>query len=77
MAVSGTLLLTLSFGSFDAGASIVDAMRRALWLTLAGVFGTVAILSSNVWSQVRRRANAPELRAARTAVARADRGERT
>ena len=65
LAVSGTLLLTLSFGSFDAGASVVDALRHALWLTLAGVFASVAIVSANVWSQLnrwvveQRRANAP------------------
>ncbi len=54
MVVSGTLLLTLTFGNFDAGATLVDALRRALWLALAGVFATVAIVSANVWSQVNR-----------------------
>ena len=53
MAISGTLLLTLTFGLFDDGTSPVDAIRRALWLTLAGVFATVAIISANVGSQVR------------------------
>ena len=53
MAISGTVLLTLTFGLFDNGTAPVDAIRRALWLTLAGVFATVAIILANVSSQVR------------------------
>lgn len=52
LAVSGTLLLMLSFGQFDQGSNIVDSIRRSLWLVFAGVFVTVAIISRNVWSQV-------------------------
>jgi hypothetical protein len=53
LAVSGTLLLMLSFGEFDARHSLVDTVRRSLWLVLAGVFITVAIIARNVWAQVR------------------------
>jgi hypothetical protein len=54
LAVSGTLLLTLSFGEFSDRSSAIDAMRRSLWLVMAGVFATVAIISRNVWTQVRQ-----------------------
>lgn len=53
LAVSGTLLLMLSFGQFDHGSNIVDSIRRSLWLVFMGVFVSVAIISRNVWSQVR------------------------
>lgn len=53
LAVSGTLLLMLSFGQFDEQRSVVDVVRRSLWLVLAGVFATVAIIARNVWAQVR------------------------
>ena len=52
LAISGTLLLMLGFGQFDAGHSLVQALRRALLLVLTGVFATVALISWNVWSQV-------------------------
>lgn len=52
LAVSGTLLLMLSFGQFEHGSNVVDSIRRSLWLVFAGVFVTVAIISRNVWSQV-------------------------
>jgi quinol-cytochrome oxidoreductase complex cytochrome b subunit len=54
LAVSGTLLLMLSFGEFSDRSSVVDTVRRSLWLVLAGVFVTVAIISRNVWTQVRQ-----------------------
>jgi quinol-cytochrome oxidoreductase complex cytochrome b subunit len=54
LAVSGTLLLMLSFGEFNERSSVVDTVRRSLWLVLAGVFVTVAIISRNVWTQVRQ-----------------------
>lgn len=54
LAVSGTLLLMLSFGEFSDRSTAIDAMRRSLWLVMAGVFATVAIISRNVWTQVRR-----------------------
>ncbi len=54
LAVSGTLLLMLTFGEFNDRSSVVDTVRRSLWLVLAGVFVTVAIISRNVWTQVRQ-----------------------
>ena len=54
LAVSGTLLLMLSFGEFDERHNVVDTVRRSLWLVLAGVFVTVALISRNVWTQVRQ-----------------------
>ena len=53
LAVCGTLLLMLSFGEFQAEANIIDTLRRALWLVFAGVFTTVALISRQVWGQVR------------------------
>jgi hypothetical protein len=52
LAVSGTLVLLLSFGRFDDAVDPVDALRRTLWLVLAGVFVTVAFIASRVWRQV-------------------------
>lgn len=54
LAVSGTLLLMLTFGEFNDRSSVIDTVRRSLWLVLAGVFVTVAIISRNVWMQVRQ-----------------------
>lgn len=53
LAISGTLLLMLTFGQFEAHRSPIESLQRALWLVLAGVFATIAIISRNVWSQVR------------------------
>lgn len=53
LGVCGTLLLMLTFGDFREGASVVDTLRRALWLVFAGVFVSVGIISHQVWSQVR------------------------
>lgn len=58
LAVCGTLLLMLSFGEFREEASIVDTLRRALWLVFAGVFTSVAMISRQVWGQVRDMLNA-------------------
>lgn len=63
LAVSGTLLLMLSFGEFSDRSGAIDAMRRSLWLVMAGVFSTVAIISRNVWTQVRQWIAAKELAA--------------
>jgi hypothetical protein len=54
LAVSGTLVLLLTFGHFDDTVGAVDALRRTLWLVLAGVFVTVAFIASKVWRQVAR-----------------------
>ena len=61
LAVSGTLLLMLTFGEFNDRSSVIDTVRRSLWLVLAGVFVTVAIISRNVWMQVRQWVAAKEL----------------
>lgn len=53
LAVCGTLLLMLTFGEFREEARVVDTLRRALWLVFAGVFTTVAMISRQVWGQVR------------------------
>ena len=63
LAVSGTLLLMLTFGEFNDSKDVIDAVRRALWLVMAGVFVTVAIISRNVWTQVRQWIAAQELAA--------------
>jgi hypothetical protein len=52
LAVSGTLLLMLSFGRFDAQVDTIDAWQRILWLVFAGTFVTIAFIAINVWSQV-------------------------
>ena len=62
LAVCGTLLLMLTFGEFRDGASVIDTLRRALWLVFAGVFTTVAIISQQVWSQVRALLSANQAR---------------
>lgn len=53
LALCGTLLLMLSFGEFREDATVVDTLKRALWLVLAGVFGTVWFITRQVWGQVR------------------------
>ncbi len=53
LAVCGSLLLTLTFGLFDERTSAAESLRRTLWLVSAGIFFTVALISRNVWSQVR------------------------
>lgn len=68
LAVSGTLLLMLTFGEFNERSSVIDTVRRSLWLVLAGVFVTVAIISRNVWTQVRQWVTAQRVDAAARAV---------
>lgn len=53
LAVSGTLLLMLAFGRFDEGANLVETVRRSLALVFGGVFVSVALISRNVWRQVK------------------------
>lgn len=69
LAVSGTLVLLLSFGRFEDSVDPVDALRRTLWLVLAGVFATVAFIASKVWKQVARLLAPPATAPARPAVA--------
>lgn len=68
LAVSGTLLLMLTFGEFSDRHDVVDTVRRSLWLVLAGVFLTVAIISRNVWTQVRQWIAAQRVDAAARAI---------
>jgi hypothetical protein len=53
LAVCGTLLLMLTFGDFRESATVVDTLRRALWLVLASVFVTVGFMARQVWGQIR------------------------
>ena len=53
LAICGTLLLMLTFGLFEENTTLVDSLRRSLALVMAGVFATVALISRNVWAQVR------------------------
>ncbi|RMX08589.1 hypothetical protein D8I35_05830 [Corticibacter populi] len=52
LAISGTLLLILSFGDFDAGSSVAGSLRRTTWLVLAGIFMTVAYITRSVRRQL-------------------------
>ncbi|KQY88764.1 MULTISPECIES: hypothetical protein [Roseateles] len=56
LAVAGALVLALSFGEFDG--SLMQALRRALWLAAAGSFVSIAFITSRVWAPVQRRLNA-------------------
>jgi hypothetical protein len=53
LATTGSVLLLTLFGDFDPGTPLSSALRRALLLTMAGVFASVAVISRNVWNQVR------------------------
>ncbi|HIV70509.1 MAG TPA: hypothetical protein H9903_06250 [Candidatus Aquabacterium excrementipullorum] len=67
LAVSGTVFMSLVFGQFDAGATTVDTLRRALLVVISGVFVTVAFISSRVWGQVQRIQAEQQLRSLGTA----------
>lgn len=53
LAVTGSVLMLTLFGNFDAGTPVALALRRCLFLTMAAVFATVALISRNVWNQAR------------------------
>jgi hypothetical protein len=53
LAITGTLLLSLTFGQYGDETPALYALQRTLWLVACGVFATVAFISRNVWSQVR------------------------
>jgi len=59
LAVTGTVLLVMVFGEFDAGAAPGEVLRRVLFLAMGGVFVSVALISRNVWNQARRAAEPP------------------
>lgn len=53
LAIAGTLVLALTFG--DWHGSTLDAVHRALWLTAAGCFASIAIITRRVWAPVQDR----------------------
>ncbi len=53
LTVCGSLLLMLTFGEFSDTARVVDTLRRAFWLALAGVFLTTGFIVHQVWGQIR------------------------
>lgn len=57
LALAGTLVLALTFGEFHG--SVMDALRRALWLAAAGSFVSIAIITRRVWAPVRERQARP------------------
>jgi len=59
LAVTGSVVLLLLLGDFDSGTSIAQALRRCLFLVMAAVFASVAIISRNVWNQARLQGPAP------------------
>ena len=65
LALAGTLVLALTFGEFHG--SLLDALRRALWLAAAGSFVSIAFITRQVWRPVRERGARPA--AARAPVA--------
>ena len=54
LAICGTSLLILTFGHFEFNADPVEVLRRVLLLVFMGVFVSVAIISRNIWQQVRQ-----------------------
>lgn len=57
LAIAGTLVLALSFGDFHG--SLLDAVHRALWLTAAGCFVSIAFIARRVWAPVQDRLAPP------------------
>lgn len=51
LAISGTALLVLLWGDFDA-IHPMQALRRGLLLVSGGVFASVAFIAFNVWKHV-------------------------
>ena len=51
LAISGTALLVLLWGDFDA-IHPMQALRRGLLLVSGGVFASVAFIAFNVWQHV-------------------------
>lgn len=48
LAIAGTLVLALTFGDFHG--STLGAVHRALWLTAAGCFISIALITRRVWA---------------------------
>jgi hypothetical protein len=57
LAIAGTLVLALTFGEFYG--SLLDALRRALWLAAAGSFLSIALITRRVWAPVQARLTKP------------------
>ncbi|MFT7774651.1 hypothetical protein [Roseateles sp.] len=58
LAVAGTLVLALVFGEFTGEP--LTAIHRALLLTAAGCFVSIATIAQRVWAPVQRRMVATE-----------------
>lgn len=56
LATTGSVVTLMLFGNFDEGTPLALALRRCLFLTMAAVFASVAIISRNVWNQARLQA---------------------
>jgi hypothetical protein len=67
LAIAGTLVLALSFGEFQG--SLLDALRRALWLAAAGSFVSIALITRRVWAPVQARLVKPAVAAPRPPIA--------
>jgi len=52
LALTGSVLLTLTFGSHNETLEFVDFLRQALLLTTLAVFVSVAFIVSRIWSQI-------------------------
>ena len=58
LATTGSVVTLMLFGNFDEGTSLALALRRCLFLTMAAVFASVAIISRSVRNQARLQAPA-------------------
>jgi len=67
LAIAGTLVLALTFGEFSG--SLLAAVHRALWLTAAGCFVSIAIITRRVWAPVQQRLATPAVAAPRAHAA--------
>ena len=52
LALTGSVLLTLLFGSHDQMLGFTDFVSRALLVTTLAVFVSVAFIVSRIWSQI-------------------------
>lgn len=67
LAIAGTLVLALTFG--DVHGTLLDAVHRALWLTAAGCFVSIAVITRRVWAPVQARLAKPVAATSRGPVA--------
>ena len=67
LAIAGTLVLALTFGDFHG--TLLDAVHRALWLTAAGCFVSIAVITRRVWAPVQARLAKPAMPAPRAHAA--------